>query len=96
MPNDTASIYRQYAEAYERCIKIEQDLRVLEAEHPNFEGADRARCELRRDGDEAYFELLGLYHRLNMCASLDIAAVRAKLQKCGVFVGEEEECSSAP
>lgn len=95
MPDfETDSIYRQYAEAYERCLKIEQDLRVLEAEHPNFEGVGNERWHLRRDGDEAYFELLGLYHRLSMCASLDIAAIRAKMQKRGVFVGEEEDASN--
>lgn len=98
MPDfETDSIYRQYAEAYWRCTGIDMSIEELAIEHPNFEGVEAEYEKLRKDGDQAYFELLELQHRLTMCVSLDVAAIRAKLRDNGVF-GEEkaEEGNESP
>lgn len=87
---DVDTIYRQYAAAYAQCTDIEQRLAALEAENPDCLGGLTA-WELIRDGGDAFLDLLILHHRLCMCISLDIAAIRANLQKCGVFVGDEKD-----
>ena len=87
---DVDKIYRKYTDAYHRCIGIAMSLEELAIEHPDFAGVTREYWMLRRDGDDAYSELLVLYHKLSMCISLDIASVRAQLSNCGVFVGDDD------
>lgn len=97
MPDfETDSIYRQYAEAYWRCTDIDMSIEELAIEHPNFEGVEAEYEKLRKDGDQAYFELLELQHRLTMCVSLDVAAIRAKLRDSGVFGEDNEKKNDKP
>ncbi len=87
---DADTIYRQYAAAYARCNEIALNLAKLE-EFRDDVAINIQYVGLCGDGDDAYFNLLQLYHKLEMCMSLDVAAVRAKLRKCGVFDGDVED-----